>query len=713
MGKYELWLDESGDFVKDIQDQSIVPSVVGGALVPTEHGPREAAKLLIDEIKASHGIYSKTIHATEMDPVSFARMANDLFAALSERSIVPITFENRERLEIIDADLTYLNLLAEGVIQLFQTLAVNHKEVSIHIIAARRVRTGELAPAIGIDLIPSADYISRLRERITIGMARRSLTEQMKNWTWSFALGSARQDEHLMIADIISHAWYRKERKFKAEQYDRLIAFFESGYTFTVFDRTSRVAVKQLAADGEVGAALYEWLLSVGETATAAERVAPVDLVLLEGVLQRLVQLPEYSQQAQLMMLESRIKTLSMVERNFDSIQKQLQLAEKFMIPFLSDNCPVAEQFIFGIYFNLLTTATHQGDVVQADLQIQRMKIRLPKFGGRWETIRIAVDFYLRESVHLLNIYDTEKAIEQLSRLERFLDETIGLFSLVGDFGIGQEELRSSHRGKILGTRLQAYLFHSRRNPKYYDLAREDSNKAIAEFDKPGDQLRQLQYRAQLECDAGECKEAYQWLLKAYQLPAGESSPTDLLEAVLRDHKSGQLFGAMHYSRLMARAIEKDAEQFGKELYDAWMKCGVERKLLKIEREADHPYEIILWKTADTYARTGSLKAAVARYDEAIRLCQQSAGATIRSIGLGIALERAAAYLEAGDKFEKEAQRALKDAIRIYDRFMDEQLPEPMLAYFEPWRAHLVGMESSDRSLQASKLRKLAWDIPY
>ena len=64
-GKFELWLDESGNFSKE-NEKSGAPSIVGGILVPVKKDNDQWTTDLVKKTRESYNIIEKYIHGTEL-----------------------------------------------------------------------------------------------------------------------------------------------------------------------------------------------------------------------------------------------------------------------------------------------------------------------------------------------------------------------------------------------------------------------------------------------------------------------------------------------------------------------------------------------------------------------------------------------------------------------------------------------------------------------
>ncbi len=87
--------------------------------------------------------------------------------------------------------------------------------------------------------------------------------------------------------------------------------------------------------------------------------------------------------------------------------------------------------FYFDVHLMLLTNATHQGDIALSEKQMYKNRKYLGYLIGRWESLDLVLDFFVREAIHLMNTYNFSTVIERMNQLEKFLESTIDLFPLV------------------------------------------------------------------------------------------------------------------------------------------------------------------------------------------------------------------------------------------------------------------------------------------
>ena len=158
MKRFELWLDESGDFDNDIEKsgKGANPSLVGGLLLETGSFPETSIQFVLPEEGTYHSV-------NEKDQLQrFRKIEGKLFRNDANRIVV---FSNQERIMILDNNLTYLNIISEGIFQLIKHLKALYGEVYLKVIIANRVNT-----TTGLNyaqsIVPQNEYEKRLKEKL-------------------------------------------------------------------------------------------------------------------------------------------------------------------------------------------------------------------------------------------------------------------------------------------------------------------------------------------------------------------------------------------------------------------------------------------------------------------------------------------------------------------------------------------------------------------
>ncbi|MDZ5711370.1 hypothetical protein [Jeotgalibacillus haloalkalitolerans] len=715
MGSYELWLDESGDFEKDLEGKE-VPSLVGGLLCPAGFLNEIDGNKILNEAKAKVPSIPDWVHATDIKGKKYGDFAITVLQSLINQNINLVIFENQEKLKVVNSDVTYIHILSEGIVQLFQTLAMVDKEIKLHIIAANRMKATDNYKS----KIPNAEYRQRLEEKMELSFARRNLITN--KWSWELSLGSARKDPRLMLADVICHSWFRRNgNKFIEEQKKQLGILYKQEYHFTAFEKATLSVIKRQLAEGQVGEALYELLimenesrLSNGDTKKirSSNKLNTQINSIIELIMKHLKQLPDFAQTTHLSIVTNRLKTLIHLHRDFIKAEEILNKVKELIIPELKKYKIENNLFIFNINLMLFTNATHQGNINLAEKQINENRQHLNTLMQRWESLNLVLDFLVRESVHLINVYDFKDVIIKMDQLQKFIDSTIELFPLAfkDELSLEAQKINSDIRGKVIGTRLQARCFLSREEPAQISLAQLDSDEAIKEFIDKSDLSRQYQYRSQIECEAGNYVAAISWLGSSVDIHDDHVDPLVLLNKILSS--SQKVFGIMHYSRIMSEAAVNGEKDLSNSLYESWVKAEVTTQVRK-GCNNNHPYEIIYWKLGTYLMINGDTKAAIERYKLAVDICfAHEEHLTMRSIGLAI-LAELASFLFSEERYVKEAHNIVKQLLNKYERFMKEISVPSINNFFEDWDKKLHKIRILPISEQSNILYDLSRKVGY
>jgi hypothetical protein len=715
-GRFELWLDESGNFIRE-NEKSGAPSIVGGILVPINKDNDKWTAELVKKTRDRYHITERYIHGTELKGNKYGEMAVSLLTESLNHGARFVVFENKERIDIVNSDMTYLNILAEGIIQLFQTFASEYDEIELSILAANRVKVEGMEERIETILLKGNEYKERLEEKVALGLARRTLLNQSK-WTWSFQLDSAKNNTRLMIADVVCHSWFvQNSNKFTDETRNVLRNLYQPVFLFSVFEQATEGAIRRALAEGLIGDALFHWLDARVSDSSSDQKHKEFDFpYYLQLIAKKLAAIPEFAQVTQLSTVENQLLTLISIDRDFDRAKQMLELLHHEVSASFKELGINAQRFFFKVYMSLLEIANHRGNVVLGFQQIAKIRSILEQLAGRWETIDDVLAFMVLEGVHRMNDYDFPGTITIMNQIQKFIDTSVEFLSisLLEDLSIISDDMKSTIKGKVLGTRLQARMFLMRTDPQQLELSRQDSDEALNEFTALSDVNRQYQYRSQIESEAGEPVLALKWLGKAFDVDYKSMEDIRALVTNIRDANYIQsLFGSMHYSNALGSAYRSDRPELAEQMYQEWVKSGIEQSVFK-EILNEHPYEIILWKHAYYLAKTNRIKASIEKYDQAYRICNFAHDRyTLRSIGLGILSEKASVLLTSGKKYGLESKKTLQYLRKNYQEFMNELPTGQTKTYFTLWEETLNTLDSLSELEQSNVLFKLSRIIPY
>lgn len=688
--KFELWLDESGDFKEDSNLRKN-PSLVGGVLV--EKGglsPREVKDILNNDY----------VHSNEIEYEVFGDYAVGVLSDIREKNGELVIFENQERLEIIDGSTTYLNILSEGIIQLLQLLSAQYGYIELELLVAVRLNV-EIQHSSPGRIIDEDEYTRRLEEKIIVGLARRTLSNN-KNWSWSINMASARRDQRLMLADVVCNSFLTKNsRKFNDGHREELKSLYNEIYHFTVFEKATEAYIKKLLGEGEIGEAIFE-------VYTIEEKINEKALVGI--ILEKLKMLDDEGIRMQLLNIKIRIGALIKIDSDFIKTKNMLIGIQEEFIPLLEKSNMDLGVFPLDIYLYLLTVYTHEGNLELAEGQIELCEEGIKGLGNRWESIDYYFMFKIRQAVHDINSFDFSKAVDNMTEVIHTLDDTLGLFTLAKGIGDICTEIKSDIMGKALGTRLQGRTYLIRDDIEQLDKARKDSDRAIMEFMHDSDVTRQYQYRSNIECEGGNYSEGVNYLCNSMEVEyEDENSLVELLNLIMEKQLTVRLYSLMHYTKIMSESkINKD-EEVSETMFSAWNKAKLGSDDVITNPINAHPYEIILWKLGSYMGSAGNIAAASNYYNDAIRICNSIPDRlTLRATGLGIMAEKASVLGGAGDKYRKEFNSATRDFMNNYNQFMEANLPKSMITYFSHWKDSL---DSLEKTKDLHEKTRILWSV--
>lgn len=600
---FELYLDESGQFKE--QSKNGRPSIVAGYLINKKCGEVWGEKILLKtKVKdASFAqVDTKKFHAMESKSEAISEFNVCLMEELQNNGATMVIFKNGRGNSIINSDITYLNVFAEGILKLMYHLLAHYAgEIFLNIIYATRVQVEEKEKS-GINRpIEEDEYSSRLQERIILRMSHIPPNDR-KRLKYALNWGSARKSSLLMLADAINYGFRGGISSLSKEQHERTKALKQ--LSFKVIEHSGWEQIQAYLTNNRWAESIYSWYGEYYE-----ELQSQYSGEFNQLMIDKLNQLGLAGSKVQFEVLSNLIKSL-IDTRNYDTANKFLERLVQKLFPLLLKEGLLPPEVDFDFHFFRLTSATHQGDLIEAEKQIEICRGKLMALPATWETMDYYLSYKLREAEHQKNMFDFQGAIDNLDKLERILRDTISVVKMIDDIGEFSEKIKSTTLGKVLGSRVTARCYLSYEKPEELELARMDSDAAIEQFHRESDKSRQYMIRSMVEYLAGNFEDALVWLGKAHCME--EVTPTMLLGELKKD-KNTSVFGILHYTSLMALALKKD-HPLGKKMFSAWNTVPPDDI---IPDSRDYPTNIILWRVA-TCKAIMQPGAAAAYYKDAI-----------------------------------------------------------------------------------------------
>ena len=689
MRRFELWLDESGDFTNDQRkvERNENPSLVGGLLIENNTFADQEISMILPE--------EGTYHSVDMNDqlVRFRKIDERLQRNPANKLVV---FSNRECIMILDNNITYLNIISQGILQILKYLNARYGDVFLRVIIANRVdtTTGE-DPTVSV--VKNREYVKRLREKLLIEGLQESITEE----EWELQNASARSDKRLMLADIVCNTFFTRYRKNKFTAGER--EYIESVYTnrdktltFSVFESVLEKEFTDSLLDNKVGEAVSRICLS--DDKEMVRRCFDLLKKRFDGQGLNNVRF-QYN------FINAYIEYYINVVRDYNLIVRFLNNLLEYYVPLLAEQREAArsrldDRLRLNIKFYLWTAYARLGDVANSERMQRECEAELPRFPSSLYTISNRIKFGTRKIITLCNAFKYEEALEFSNEHVQKCREVDELLTLIS----GDESTHFDALAGALAARTQVIAFLLRGKPELYDEGVLNSEEAIAEFVEYRDKKRQYLYRVLLETEAGNYDKAYEYLCKAVgtgetpaEDPEGESGVTGALEAgreAMGDEEpedGGDVPAEMravfpadsrvdlpadadarevwalaekespYEAYMFIRLMAESAESWGKaeEMFKALSGSEYIKKLMNKET-LYHPEGVTLWKYAGYCARKGMKGAAASAYEKAEKACfAQWPDLTLNVIGMGIYFEHMSFLLKGGSSEAKELRKKM------------------------------------------------------
>jgi hypothetical protein len=512
--EWDLFLDESGDFDDPKFSESNVPRIIqpqiAGFIAPRGAFTEEAADTVLSSVFAAvRQPRPQVVHGTELSrgkgawkhlkswperKDAYRALVIALLAEMKARGLQPVRLINAEGVHYRDRIETQVTMTAVLAVQIARLLGTQRPEVNVSIYLARvSLRSGAIS---------SDRYAAAVERELRLVLTRHETPG--KRWRAAVAsITPAAQSWRLQIADLISHATHENfsvcDTRTKQSLQEAL-----DGYDIALALPVALEQAERSLARAATGVALQ--LLAERElgdgNARYADRVAHD---LLQRCLDSLVDTSVETRDDHLAHLVAWVRLLVSDARSVDLARQVcdwiIGAIEKPLLARLAAPENIA-WFGFALRAWLLTAHNHAGQITKGRALAKGLEESFKILAGRWEHTETLLGGMLTLAVHNIDCRNFEVAIAQADRVAEFYRDMTDLFwdAIPGAIST---EVRSTLRGKALGTGLQARLHRGLANADAIAEARAMSDMAIAEF-PPGDgRRRQHQYRAFLETQAG------------------------------------------------------------------------------------------------------------------------------------------------------------------------------------------------------------------
>ena len=567
MKKYLVYLDESGDFDKDLTPGNWkTGSLVGGVFFIKE-GVNLAS--LANKISTITGNEN---HATEVANDK-GNLAYSLISGVcNSYPVYPVIFHNDIKRKIIDSTQTYLAVITEGLIQLLKTLVIQDNDsVELEVIAGfRKDTTGPIQSGLEEGYIGNDDYKKRIDEKLAIEKAKLR-SEKLQKSRISVSLEDDKKNKILILADYICNFWYTKKtaNAFKEKIpvngnevtiKTALMEYYKKEYVFSLFSSEEKEHIQRMIRDESYADALFEGCSGL---------LSPENYELLKT---SLLSLKPKQIQNQLDNLVDYIGNLIAFYYYNDKVEGVLGRAEE-LSAYLESKGVNIKKFLLDIKLYKLAYLNHLGRFEEMATIFDEVEQEVAQHTTNNLDFEYLMIFYIRKAVYLFDLHRYKESIKICDDLELLID-MIGEAIKSNDCIELKGEIKSEQLGKVLGTKLQAQIYECVLGKRDYDTARDTSDRAIRNFVYPSDLKRQYQYRAELEAACGHLDEAISWMEKSFDGAKWET------------HLSSKEIYDLYNFLFIAAAVNEKAHDKSKEI------AGKVEKLLKKDFENLNAIEI-------------------------------------------------------------------------------------------------------------------------
>ena len=611
---FDLYLDESGSFNDEYVDQSkpTETSLVGGLLVP--------AGMMTEDY--SQQLLPYHVHCC----LEYKKYYLDVLETLKKQKARFVIFENKERLKVVNSDITYLNIISEGLVKLFRDLSSeNHNNVSVNVFVATRK-----AMSASSGIITYKQYTDRLEEKILLALGRNHVT----GCAYNVEFRDARTFKQLDFADIICNTWLTRKRnkKFTADEQSRIEKIYSGQPVYPVFEDAITSYVNQLMLEGHYGEAIYQICTLqklIGFTALRNKLIKALDSS------------AEYEQELWFKHISLLIDKHCRMRQYMEGIR----LAENYIKYFLEpmkelEGIKCLDFWRFDTEYYLLTMYDHIGNPVKCQEYHNSCMENIACVNRSWEHIDYYFGFCIRELNVMMGRFQFEEVLEKSRELINVFSEAKDLFGVIKTYNGTEQPLRSELLGKGYGVQVEVMINLLKKKPELFDEAVATSDKAINEFTDHRDLSRQYQWRCLLLACAGKPAEALEWLLKAQVLTEGADPIESFINEAYLMKPGTYDFLLWHYSNIMVLFKEQD-DSSGDEMAKALMSHPRFLEDVANEDKKNHPWHLVLWNCGKYARMTGNLSVYKQMHRKAMEIaCTNRDNVTMMTFAISISADR-------------------------------------------------------------------------
>lgn len=675
---YNLFLDESGSFGSDNKGLGYNEySLVGGLLCNQNYMTDERANKLLPS----------RVHCCEYYNKDYLKVLE----TLHKDGCHFVVFENREQLRSINSDITYLNVLSEGLVQLLRNIRLENPNDDIALRVTIALRK-QMSASSGV--IKQQEYLSRLKEKIDVEVYKQNL--EIGEYRLSFS--DARSYKMLDFADIICNTWHTRTRvmKFTEDERKLIQSVYDPKYIYSVFESATIGYLKRLLSEGRYGEAMHE--------ISRLQKITGVTDIRNKIINQIAKGLPA-EQKSYFTFMSLQISQYNARRLYHEGIILAENYKKYFLNP-MTENPKLSFQipyWLFDTDFYLLTMYDHIGNVSRCGQYLEECRRNIGSINHSWEHIDYYFKFRIREMNCLIGRFDFEAVAEKADNMISILQSAKELFSMIETYDNTTEELKSELLGKVYGVELEAYIniLCQNKDPNnakdLFNKAKEASDNAIAEFSGPADLHRQYQYRCNLMLAAKQEQEALEYLLKVYDLKPGHKSAFEFfVDRAYGDKNNKDLFAVWHYTNVMLAMMKNDGRT-ANQMYSALNNSKAFTTDLLNKNKTGYPWNMIVWNMSRWYRQTASSATADKYFDRAVAITREyPEQVTMYSFSIPMIADLLLQRLNKGETTVVQAEKEMR---KVCNEFGKLDIPDTMRAVFVP---------AAEEKIDTNVLRRLS-----
>lgn len=697
---YELWLDESGRFSNEssLKGTKYFGSLIGGILIEKD----KVEQLDFDEL-----LSEDVNHAMEMAVEQKKNYILPILEKVQEIGGKQVFFENTAYEDDASSRQLYLRMMAEGLLQLMQTLNAVQESVCLEVMIAQRQ---DVEAPVEHRRIEESEYLEALKRCIAVKKKGHQIFLH-ENSKIQFIVRAAHKEQKLQLADFACNTRLTRKSNIFSSCKDRIKTLHKDAYLFKLSEVGSVNYIKRCLVQYNIADAFMEMYLS---------RDKDQYQEMLKLITERIDRMNYRLMKSQLKQYASKIVAYAAKQEDYEAGEKILVRINNELIPLLKEKEQPYQHLHITILLQLADMYLREGDLLSAEKILEECEESHKTLGNQLEDFLLWYQILEKKSLLYINSFNYEGAAILLAEVCEAFE---GILKVLGVNDLVKErfcDVNSEYYGDALCMRIYAMMFMQRENPALYEELCKLSDVALRQYPDNEEELeRHRQYRSHIELEHGEIEASVRWLLMAkcyHPAQIGQDELEEFLNRICHnDDEIGRQYYLMYYLLIMCEAKIKE-HSFADTMFEALkvqekLKTDLglvstsedeefEHVILDSVKEFDtgiyyHPMEVIYWKYATYLMKCKREYAAGSYYKKAIDICfKYSEYDTIRITGIGILAEYCCCMYQAGDK---KAAKALYDQLmNVLNELKKKELPEVTKKFVEKLKnlASTAGQEN-------------------